>query len=164
MVNSAYAEEQRCTGFDTTRGGLSGRFARRSVLPYGMRSQARSRPRPERETAEFYYRKTHPRCRQRPPRLTRPETALRCPTLRPRARKRGLHRPWRISAPIHGLFSRSPEGSSSCTRIVLHPRSSVAASLPTRWYLGSLPLHLSEMPTIRTSACQRPSDDNKSEM
>ena len=37
-----------------------------------------------------------------------PETALRCPTLGPGARKRGLHRPRRTSAPFMGTFSRSP--------------------------------------------------------
>jgi hypothetical protein len=45
--------------------------------------------------------------------VKRPEIALRCPTLRPEARKRGLHRPQRISAPIHGLFSRSPRAPAA---------------------------------------------------
>jgi hypothetical protein len=43
----------------------------------------------------------------------RPETALRCPTLRPKARKRGLHRPRRIPAPFMGTFSRSPSAPAA---------------------------------------------------
>ena len=43
-------------------------------------------------------------------RVKRPETALRCPTLRPGARKRGLHRPRRISSTILGALSVVLEG------------------------------------------------------
>jgi len=43
--------------------------------------------------------------------------------LRPKAAKRGFHRPGRISAPFCSTFSRSPRGPSSRTRIVFQPRS-----------------------------------------
>ena len=71
---------------------------------------------------------------RRSARLKRPETALRCPTLRPKARKRGLASTTAYLCTILQHFQSLSKGSNSCTRIVLQPRSSVAASLPTRWF------------------------------
>ena len=51
---------------------------------------------------------------RRPPKV--PGNRPTLPTLRPKARKRGLHRPQRISAPFRRTFSRSPRLQHERTR------------------------------------------------
>jgi|ERR1019366_8008012 hypothetical protein len=70
-----------------------------------------------------------------------PETALRCPTLRPKARKRGLVLTTAHFCAIQGHFQSFSKASSSRTRIVFPAaRSSAAASgqLAVRRHSGQL--------------------------